>query len=133
MLLDEYQQWALRTCGDDINDLDLKTALEKAGVKKGDDLYSVIYHKIHQLTLAAGISGEGGEVADLLKKAIGHGHKTDPVKLKKELGDIMWYVAVLAEEIGFKLSEVAQTNVEKLKARYPEGFSSERSINRPAE
>lgn len=77
-----------------------------------------------------GIAGEAGEVADLIKKHLHHGHPLDREKLIKELGDVLWYVAAVAKDIGVDLSEVAEANVMKLRKRYPDGFSQERSINR---
>lgn len=82
---------------------------------------------------ALGIAGEAGEVADLIKKHVAHGHELDEAKLTRELGDVLWYVAALAHDIGVSLSTVAHENVEKLKARYPDGFDRERSKNRVAE
>lgn len=79
---------------------------------------------------ALGVAGEAGEVADYIKKVVGHGHPMDREKLSKELGDVLWYVAVLAAEINMSLDDVAQMNVDKLRARYPEGFDSKRSIER---
>lgn len=81
---------------------------------------------------ALGVAGEAGEVADLIKKHIGHGHALDRAKLTRELGDVLWYVAALAHDIGVDLSEVAAVNVEKLKARYPDGWDPARSQNREA-
>lgn len=80
-----------------------------------------------------GLAGESGEVVELLKKHIGHGHPLDKEKLKKELGDVLWYIAALARTAGLDLSDVAVANIEKLKKRYPEKFSQEASINRPPE
>lgn len=80
-----------------------------------------------------GLAGEAGEVAELIKKHIGHGHPLDRLKLCKELGDVLWYVADLAARFQLTLEEVALTNVEKLRSRYPEGFSQQASINRKAE
>lgn len=77
-----------------------------------------------------GLCGEAGEVADLYKKWIGHGHPPDREKLVKELGDVLWYLSDLASKAGISLQEVANKNVKKLMRRYPEGFSTERSINR---
>lgn len=77
-----------------------------------------------------GVAGEAGEVADLIKKHVGHGHPLDVSKLKYELGDVLWYVAALADICGLTLDDVAAANIEKLRARYPDGFSSERSIHR---
>ncbi len=83
---------------------------------------------------ALGLSGESGEIADLIKKIIFHGHPLDDTtrdKIAKEIGDILWYCAMGAQGIGVGLGEIARMNVEKLKKRYPEGFSTERSLNRP--
>ena len=86
---------------------------------------------LDRLTNASlGISGESGEVADHIKKHIYHGHDLDTHFLAKEIGDVLWYLAVLSDTIGLTLSEVAQMNVNKLSARYPDGFSEERSKNR---
>ena len=77
-----------------------------------------------------GLSGETGEVADLVKKYIFQGHKLDKAKILDELGDVLWYIAITAKGIGVELDEVANHNVEKLRKRYPAGFESERSVNR---
>lgn len=77
-----------------------------------------------------GIAGEAGEVCDLLKKVAFHGHELDKDKLKKELGDVLWYVATLSTTAELSLKEVAEANVEKLRKRYPEGFDEVRSQNR---
>lgn len=79
---------------------------------------------------ALGVAGEAGEVADLVKKQLGHGHPPDTEKLTKELGDVLWYVADLARLHGIKLSAVAEANIAKLKKRYPNGFSEADSLNR---
>lgn len=73
---------------------------------------------------------EAGEVAGVYKKHWGHGHELDLDKVKKELGDVAWYLARAADKFGLPLSEIFEANIEKLKKRYPEGFSSEASINR---
>jgi NTP pyrophosphatase (non-canonical NTP hydrolase) len=77
-----------------------------------------------------GISGEAGEVTDMLKKVVFHGHALDSEKLAKELGDVLWYTASLANTAGLSLEEIAEKNIAKLRARYPEGFDTERSIKR---
>lgn len=79
---------------------------------------------------AMGISGEAGEVTDLLKKVVFHGHNLDKDKLKKELGDVLWYLATIASTAGLQLGEVAEANVEKLRQRYPEGFTESDSKRR---
>lgn len=86
------------------------------------------------LTCAAlGICGEGGEFADLVKKWGYQGHPLDTDKIVKELGDVLWYVALAATTLRMTLSEVAEANVTKLRARYPDGFSSDASVNRTHE
>ena len=80
--------------------------------------------------LALGLAGEAGEVVDLVKKHIGHGHELDKAKLCAELGDLQWYLAMIALYTGCSLSAVMTENVEKLRRRYPDGFSSEASRNR---
>ena len=77
-----------------------------------------------------GLAGESGEVADLVKKFLGHGHGLDLTKVSKELGDVLWYVAGLANVLGLSLSDIAEQNIAKLQARYPEGFTEEASKNR---
>jgi NTP pyrophosphatase (non-canonical NTP hydrolase) len=79
---------------------------------------------------ALGLTGEAGEVADIIKKVLGHGHPLNREKIAEELGDVLWYVAVLANELDYSLSDIANRNIEKLKRRYPEGFSVERSLKR---
>jgi NTP pyrophosphatase (non-canonical NTP hydrolase) len=74
-----------------------------------------------------GLTGESGEVADIIKKVVGHGHDLDREELKKELGDVLWYIASLSTELGFSLEEVAERNIDKLEKRYPDGFSYYRS------
>ena len=71
-----------------------------------------------------GLSGESGEALDMIKKFVFHEKELDEEHLKKELGDVMWYVAMICESVGFDLDDVMQTNVDKLKARYPEGFDT---------
>ncbi len=79
---------------------------------------------------AMGIAGEAGEVVDYVKKVAFQGKPLDVEKLKEELGDVLWYTAALAAKFDIKLDAIAMQNIEKLKKRYPEGFSVERSENR---
>lgn len=63
---------------------------------------------IERLTVAAlGLVGEAGEVAELIKKALGHGHPLDTDKLGEEMGDLLWYVAETASACALDLDEVA--------------------------
>lgn len=76
---------------------------------------------------ALGLAGEAGEVADIIKKGVFHQHGIDRDKLIKELGDVLWYVAALCTKLGVPMGGVMAINIAKLKARYPDGYSSEAS------
>ena len=105
MTLDEYQLLAARTIG-------------------------TRSHADQLSNMALGLAGEAGETADVLKKHLFHGRPLDSDELIKELGDVMWYVAGMATAIGASLDDVAQRNVEKLRKRYPDGFSAAASEKR---
>ena len=79
-----------------------------------------------------GLCGESGEAIDIVKKWLAHGHELDREHLKKELGDIAWYLAEAATALDMDLEEILQANIDKLKKRYPQGFSAADSINRRA-
>lgn len=104
--VNEYQKLAMTTLN---NELDKKQILTNA---------------------VMGLCGESGEACDIVKKHLFHGHELDREALIKELGDVAWYLAEATEALDVSLDEVFERNIEKLKKRYPEGFSSERSINR---
>lgn len=104
--VNEYQKLAITTLN---NELDKKQILTNA---------------------VMGLCGESGEACDIVKKHLFHGHELDREALIKELGDVAWYLAEASEALDVSLDEVFERNIEKLKKRYPEGFSSERSINR---
>jgi NTP pyrophosphatase (non-canonical NTP hydrolase) len=82
------------------------------------------------INAALGLAGEAGEIADMVKKWQFQGHDIDDDKMELELGDVLWYVAQMAGARGFMMSRVMERNVKKLAARYPDGFSAERSIHR---
>ena len=77
-----------------------------------------------------GLCGESGECIDIVKKHLAQGHGLDREKLLKELGDVAWYLAETAYALDADLETVLQGNIDKLRARYPEGFDSDKSINR---
>jgi len=114
MRANEYQRLAARTL-----------------INKPD--YDLTGKEVMILWNALGLTGEAGEVADLIKKAILHRHgfseKTKQA-LHAELGDVLWYVSALCEVLGFTLDSVMRANIKKLQERYPEGYSSEASIKR---
>lgn len=102
----EYQKLAMRTCSIPYAD-------------KGGMLTHAIF----------GMCSEAGEVAGIFQKTY-QGHEADLVRIKKELGDVLWMIAEACEALGFDMEDVMETNINKLKARYPEGFTPERSIHR---
>ena len=77
-----------------------------------------------------GLCGESGEAIDIVKKHLAQGHDLNREALIKELGDIAWYLAETATALDISLDEVFARNIEKLKKRYPEGFSTKDSIDR---
>lgn len=109
MMPNEYQQEALRT---------------ESGVKREE------LHHARLLQGLMGLNGEAGECIDILKKHLFQEHWFDREHLAKELGDVTWYLAVSAAALGITLEEILEMNVEKLRARYPEGVEAERSIHR---
>ena len=77
-----------------------------------------------------GLCGEAGEVMDAYKKYRFQGHESYKDEMIIEASDCLWYLAKLADVLGVTLGEVMERNIEKLKKRFPEGFSKERSVNR---
>lgn len=104
---DTYQQEALRTDGCKDHTIERRVSMA-----------------------ALGLTGEAGEVADIIKKVLYHSHPIDRDKLRKELGDVLYYIASMASALKLDLSEIALVNIEKLKARYPNGFDPEKSLYR---
>jgi len=86
------------------------------------------------LTAALGMTAEAGEFTEVVKKIIFQGkpyNEDNIFHMKRELGDIMWYIAQACMALDISIEEVIQMNFDKLSARYPEGaFSIERSENR---
>lgn len=106
MLINEYQQLAMRTLNKNIPEEEII------------------------INASLGLCGEAGEVADLIKKNRYQGHPLNSEDLINELGDVAWYLAEAATALGIDLEEIFVKNIEKLKKRFPDGFASEKSINR---
>lgn len=105
MNLDNYQNEVARTCGTTDRQETIKMSL-------------------------IGMLGEMGEISDPLKKHLYHGHDLDLSKTSDEIGDLLWYLTTLVNSLGLSLDGIIRNNIAKLRARYPDGFSNERSINR---
>lgn len=83
------------------------------------------------LHAAMGLCTESGELLDNLKKHFFYGKPIDRTNLIEEAGDLLWYVAILADVLGMKtFNEIFQRNIAKLKTRYPEKFTEEKAENR---
>lgn len=85
------------------------------------------------LTAAIGIGAEGGEFMEIVKKCVFQGKPMDDeaqYHMKRELGDIIWYVTQACIAMGISLENVIDTNIQKLESRYPDGFDVFRSENR---
>lgn len=85
------------------------------------------------LNAALGLTGEAGEFSDMLKKWIFHGKELDMEHLKKELGDVCWYIALACEAFGWDLDEILQMNIDKLYARYHGGGFNTTNANNKSE
>lgn len=105
MHLNQYQAMAQRTMNPNL------------------EQFETIYHALH------GMSAEIGELHGLYQKSY-QGHELEPEHLKKELGDLMWFIAEFCTAYGWTMEEIAKLNIDKLKARYPEGFDAEKSLHR---
>lgn len=110
MTPNQYQKLAMRTC---------------SLIDQKDNAIPMVTNAM------LGLCGETGECADLVKKHLYQGHDLDKAHMAKELGDVAWYLAEAAEAIGYDLEDIFRMNIDKLKARYPEGhFDAEHSRHR---
>ena len=100
-----YQQLASRTINKQLYDYELEQ------------------HALH------GMVGEIGELHSLYQKSY-QGHDFDEEHAKKELGDLLWFIAEYCTASGWDMGEIMQMNISKLINRYPDGFKSEHSLNR---
>ena len=82
------------------------------------------------LNAVMGLCGEAGEAIDLVKKQRFQGHPLDRDALVRELGDMAWYLAEAAQGLGVPLEEILRGNLDKLRRRYPNGFTPEQSMGR---
>ena len=128
----DYQKLAMRTndhkATERLIGLGENFFLEKRCSEPDSDIRKADFGGI--LNACLGLSGEVGEFNDMIKKWIFHEKELDIEHAKKEAGDICWYLAMLCESFGWNLDEIMQMNVDKLKARYPEGFDVQRANHR---
>lgn len=86
------------------------------------------YHDLLHGTL--GVATEAGELLDVVKKHHAYNKEIDRTNLREEIGDVLWYLALLARSLGTDLDSIAATNVAKLRARYPERYNHHDALNR---
>ena len=106
MTINEYQKLAMTTLNKELSNKDVL------------------------INAVMGLCGESGEAIDIVKKHLHQGHELNKEKLIKELGDIAWYLAEACFALDVELETVLTMNIEKLKKRYPEGFTVDKSVNR---
>lgn len=85
---------------------------------------------IDLLHAAMGMSTEANELVDQMKKVIFYGKGLDSVNLVEELGDLLFYAAIICRELNVTMEQVAEINLAKLRKRYPDAFSNENAIHR---
>lgn len=80
---------------------------------------------------AMGVVTEGGEIMDHMKKCLFYGKIVDEVNMKEEIGDTLWYLAILCHVLEVTdFDDIMETNIEKLRIRYPEKFKEYDALNR---
>ena len=80
--------------------------------------------------MCMGLAGETGETVDIFKKHIYQGKDLDINDVIEEIGDILWYIANLCNVNKITMKECMESNVEKLRKRYPNGFSIKDALER---
>lgn len=106
--------------------MDIKVYIEESG-RTSASLESPLLDNLHYLT---GMVTEVGELLDPFKKNMAYGKEIDYINVKEEVGDLMWYIANFCRVNNFDLEKIMETNIAKLKERYPHKFTQENAINR---
>jgi len=125
-----YQKSALRTNGPDRKGLTARTMgmnPKEFAVFNDDSNRDKIQDLIHA---SMGLVTEAGEFQDMLKKHLYYGRELDEVNLKEEIGDTLWYCAIALNALGTDFETVMQTNINKLKARFPDKFTEDNANSR---
>lgn len=126
----EYQALAMRTNDKKSTDRLLNKINDLKIGNRGEDTPEIELGGV--LNAALGLSGEVGELNDMLKKWVFHEKQLDTEHLKREIGDIYWYLALICDSFELNLDEIMQINIDKLKTRYPKGFDTYRANHRQA-
>lgn len=98
--------------------------------------YAVVAHRLQNeevcklLHAVIGLVTEAGEAADMMKKHIFYGKPIDKVNLAEEVGDLLWYAAIVCRLTGLSVEQLMEMNINKLAKRFPEKFTEELAENR---
>lgn len=126
----EYQALAMRTNDKKSTDRLMNKINDLKIGNRGEDTPEIELGGV--LNAALGLSGEVGELNDMLKKWVFHKKQLDAEHLKREISDVCWYLALMCDSFEFSFDEIMQINIDKLKTRYPEGFDTYRANHRQA-
>lgn len=114
MTTQEYQKLAARTC---IPKQDMHLSPEQVDL----------------LHCCQGLCTEAGEAMDALKRHFMYKNHLDSVNLREELGDILWYIGMICERMGWDMSTIMERNIQKLRVRFPDKFTENSALNRDLE
>ena len=109
-----------------IKEYQINTAMTKAPLT---DQYS----DMDAIHMVLGMTTEVGEIVDVYKKNLAYCKPMDLTNVKEEIGDLMWYISELCNYHGWQLEDILQTNIDKLRSRFPNKFNSKDAINRNLE
>jgi NTP pyrophosphatase (non-canonical NTP hydrolase) len=118
-----YQKSALRTNGPDYKGVAERMTGYEDQALPDQQILDLVHASM-------GLVTEAGEFQDMIKKHLYYGRVLDVVNLKEEIGDVLWYCAIALEALGTDFESVMQTNIDKLKTRYPEKFTEKSANNR---
>lgn len=115
--------------------MDSKQYIEQAKKTESKDFTQIAERltetpMIRLLHGAMGVTTESGELLDAVKKHVFYGKPLDKTNLIEEMGDLFWYLAIMADELGVSFEEILRKNSEKLALRYGKNFSSTKAITR---
>jgi NTP pyrophosphatase (non-canonical NTP hydrolase) len=128
-----HDQAAAKITADEYQQLAARTLIAQEDIEMTQEDNSIVWN-------AVGLGGEAGEILELVKKGLFHRHVYQhPLglgdgfvefqqKMSKELGDCLWYIAALCTRLDIRMGDIMVENIDKLRARYPEGWDEKRSL-----
>lgn len=100
-----------------------RTLIDRPGFHLTDEEMMILWN-------ATGVAGEAGELSEAVKHGIFHRHGLNIPNMKEEIGDLLWYLAALCTKLNLNLSEIMESNIDKLQKRYPDGYNEQDSRKR---